>query len=86
MKVEKRHCVIRREGPDRFVLVNPGSPPEFTRVNDEPVPHRRDLHDGDRIQLGNVVLKFHLRAAQARAARPPARLGGAARASALGKT
>jgi hypothetical protein len=86
MKVEKRHAVIQREGPDRFVLVNTNAPPEYTRVNDEPVAKSRDLRDGDRIQLGNVVLRFHLRAAQARAARPPARLGGAARARALGKT
>jgi hypothetical protein len=86
MKVEKRHALIQREGPDRFVLVNTNSPPEYTRVNDEPVPHSRDLHDGDRIQLGNVVLRFHLRAAQARGPRHAARLGGTARASALGKT
>jgi hypothetical protein len=86
MKVEKRHALIQREGPDRFVLVNTDAPPEYTRVNDEPVPQRRDLHDGDRIQLGEVVLKFHLRAAQARRPRPPARYGATAPARALGKT
>ncbi len=64
MKVQKRHALIQREGPSRFVLVNNESPPEFTKVNDQPVPNVRDLEDGDRIQLGNVVLRFHTRAAQ----------------------
>jgi hypothetical protein len=65
MKVEKKHALIRRDG-NRFLLVNKRAPAEFTRVNDEPVEHLRDLHDGDRIQLGNVVLRFQTRAAQAR--------------------
>jgi hypothetical protein len=71
MKVEKRHVYIRRVGPS-YVLVNNGAPPEWTRVNEEPVPSTRELHDGDRIQLGNVVLRFQTRAAQnrQRAARP----------------
>jgi hypothetical protein len=30
------------------------------------VPQLRDLRDGDRIQLGHVVLRFQLRAAKAR--------------------
>src|SRR5262245_1368916 len=64
MRAEKRHAMIQREGPNRFVLVNNESPPEFTKVNDAPVPHVRDLNDGDRIQLGNVVLRFHTRAAR----------------------
>jgi type III secretion system (T3SS) inner membrane Yop/YscD-like protein len=70
MKVEKRHALIQREGNDRFVFVNNGAPPEFTRVNDEPIANTRDLQDGDRIQLGNVVLRFHRRAARERLARP----------------
>jgi hypothetical protein len=72
MKVEKKHALIRRDG-NRFLLVNKRAPAEFTRVNDEPVEHLRDLHDGDRIQLGNVVLRFQTRAAQARRPRgaPP---------------
>ncbi len=65
MKVEKKHALIQREGPNRFILVNQNAPPEHTLVNDEPVPNCRDLADGDRIQLGNVVLRFHLRAARA---------------------
>jgi MFS family permease len=65
MKVEKKHALIQREGPNRFILVNQNAPPEQTLVNDEPVPNCRDLADGDRIQLGNVVLRFHLRAARA---------------------
>jgi hypothetical protein len=87
MKVEKRHATIRREGGDRYVLVNAGAPTEQTRVNDEPVPQKRELHDGDRIQLGNVVLRFHRRAARAQAGKRPARpSAAAARPSPLGKT
>jgi hypothetical protein len=74
MKVEKKHALIQREGTNRFILVNNDAPPEFTRVNDEPVPNCRDLADGDRIQLGNVVLRFHLRAAQNRGPKAGARL------------
>jgi MFS family permease len=65
MKVEKRHAFIRRDG-DRYLLVNNKAPPEHTLVNGEPVPVGRELHDGDRIQLGNVVLRFQMRAAQAK--------------------
>jgi hypothetical protein len=91
MKVEKQHARIQREGPDRFVLVNNHAPPEYTRVNDDPVPHRRDLQDGDRIQLGNVILRFHLRTPRlaSRRARPGGRDSGAKprrSLSALGKT
>ena len=63
MKVEKRHAIIQREGA-RFTLVNNQAPAEQTRVNDEPVPHLRDLKDGDRIQLGGVVLRFQVRDAR----------------------
>ena len=62
MRVEKRHALIQRNGK-RFVLRNSQSPPEQTRVNDDPVSSERDLQDGDRIQLGNIVLRFQLRAA-----------------------
>jgi hypothetical protein len=65
MKVEKRHAVIRRDD-GRYLLVNNGAPPEQTRVNDAAVAGRSELHDGDRVQLGNVVLRFQLRAAQNR--------------------
>jgi hypothetical protein len=68
MKVEKRHALIRRDG-NRFVLVNNNAPADYTRVNDEPVANTRDLRDGDRIQLGNIVLRFQARAAQARLAK-----------------
>ena len=63
MRVERRHAWIRRDG-HRFVLRNSQSPPEQTRVNDEPVVSERDLCDGDRIQLGNIVLRFQTRAAK----------------------
>jgi hypothetical protein len=62
MKVEKKHCQVKQIR-GKYVLVNNGAPPEFTRVNDEPVPDQRELHDGDRIQLGSVILRFQLRAA-----------------------
>lgn len=67
MRVEKRHALIRRLG-NRIILRNNQSPPEQTRVNDEPVPLQRDLQDGDRIQLGNIVLRFQMRAALSRQA------------------
>jgi hypothetical protein len=57
MKVEKRHVLIQREG-SRYILVNTQAPVDYTRVNGTPVPHCCDLHHGDRIQLGNVVLRF----------------------------
>jgi predicted component of type VI protein secretion system len=60
MRVEKRHALIQWDG-NRFILCNNHSPPEQTRVNEEPVPSQRDLRDGDRIQLGNIVLRFQTR-------------------------
>lgn len=65
MKVEKRHAVIQRD-QHRFVLINNRAPPEQTQVNGTPVAREQELHDGDRIQLGNVVLRFQLRAALGR--------------------
>jgi hypothetical protein len=65
IRVEKQHALIERYG-NRFILRNRQSPPEQTRVNDEPVLSQRDLRDGDRIQLGNVVLRFQMRAARSR--------------------
>jgi hypothetical protein len=65
MKVEKKHAIIQREG-QRYLLLNNDAPSEWTRVNDRPVLQCCDLHDGDRIQLGNVLLRFQLRAAQER--------------------
>ncbi|HYV34331.1 MAG TPA: FHA domain-containing protein, partial [Gemmataceae bacterium] len=62
MKVEKKHAFIKRTGP-KYVLVNNGAPPQFTLVNETPVSHSRELNDGDRIQLGNVLLRFQARAA-----------------------
>ena len=62
MKVERRHALIHRDGR-RFVFRNSKSPPELTRINDEPVSESRDLHDGDRIQLGNILLRFQMRSA-----------------------
>jgi hypothetical protein len=66
MKVEKRHAYIK-EMRGNYLLVNIGAPPDFTRVNDMPVAESCALKDGDRIQLGNVLLRFQLRAAANRA-------------------
>jgi hypothetical protein len=65
MKVEKRHAIIQRDH-NRFVLINNRAPPEQTQVNGAVVESSLDLNDGDRIQLGNVLLRFQLRAAKAR--------------------
>jgi hypothetical protein len=62
MKIEKQHAVIRRD-QDRFVLVN-HAPPAQTQVNGAAVIESRELEDGDRIQLGEVVLRFQLKAAR----------------------
>ena len=65
MKVEKRHALIQRRG-NEFVLVNNDAPPRHTLVNDEPVAQFCKLFDGDRIQLGGVVLRFLMRQAKER--------------------
>ncbi len=65
MRVEKKHAYICRAGA-RYVLNNNSSPADFTLVNGEPVARERELQDGDRIQLGNIVLRFQARAAQNR--------------------
>ena len=65
MQVEKRHAYIKRFG-ERYRLINNGAPPAATLVNDSPVSGERDLQDGDRIQLGNVLMRFQLRAAASR--------------------
>lgn len=67
MKVEKRHAQICWQN-GRFFLVNTNAPAITTLVNEVPVPEAVELHDGDRIQLGNVVLKFLMRAARERPA------------------
>src|SRR6266446_72240 len=67
MRVEKRHALIQRDG-NNFILLNNESPPEQTRVNGDPVANLRNLQDGDRIQLGDIVLRFQMRAARNREA------------------
>jgi Inner membrane component of T3SS, cytoplasmic domain len=62
MRVEKRHAVIERQG-NQFLLLHQEGPPESTRINGEPVAGYQLLQDGDRIQLGNIVLRFQRRAA-----------------------
>jgi hypothetical protein len=63
MKVEKQHAVIQRQG-NRFLLHNKEGTAEQTRVNDQPVAESRALQDGDRIQLGSILLRFQMRAAK----------------------
>ncbi len=72
MKVEKKHAIIQREG-NRYLLINTGAPAEYTRVNEQPVQHTVELKDGDRVQLGNVILRFQMREAvnRQRSAKPP---------------
>jgi len=65
MRVEKQHALIQRDGP-RYLLVNASAPADYTRVNGVPVATYHELHDGDRIQLGQVVLRFQLRVAHNR--------------------
>jgi hypothetical protein len=66
------HVAEQRDVGERYILVNNGAPAGDTLVNETPVADSRELHDGDRIQLGNVILRFQLRAAvnRARAKRP----------------
>lgn len=66
MKIEKKHCYVKNIN-GKYVLVNNGAPPEQTLVNEVPIADQVELKDGDRIQLGNVILKFQLRAAVNRA-------------------
>src|SRR4051794_15060805 len=70
-RVEKRHAIIHRRG-NRFVLVNDQGSAQQTLVNDEPVAEACELKDGDRIQLGNVLLRFMMRAATERRRPRPA--------------
>jgi hypothetical protein len=65
MRIEKRHALIRRIH-NRFLLVNQQAPADTTRINEQPVAAEQELHDGDRIQLGNVVLRFQMREATPR--------------------
>jgi hypothetical protein len=66
MKVEKKHCYIKQIS-GKYYLVNNGAPPQHTLINETPVADQRELTDGDRIQLGNIILKFQMRAAVLRA-------------------
>lgn len=63
MRVEKKHARIQRQG-NRYFLVNLGAPAEQTLVNDRAVIQSCELQDGDRVQLGNIVLRFQMRVAQ----------------------
>ena len=71
MKIEKQHALIRRVN-EQYLLVNNGAPPDQTLVNEQPIAASIALQDGDRIQLGNVLMRFQLRAAlnRARAKKP----------------
>ena len=68
MRVEKWHAVIQRDGA-RYLLVNTHAPADYTRVNGVPIANFQELRDGDRIELGQVVLRFQLRSAQNRSKR-----------------
>jgi predicted component of type VI protein secretion system len=66
MKIEKQHAYIRRV-QEQYLLVNNGAPAEQTLVNERPIADSCALNDGDRIQLGNVLMRFQLRVAFNRA-------------------
>jgi Inner membrane component of T3SS, cytoplasmic domain len=70
MRIEKKHAYIQREGV-RYFLVNNNAPADYTRVNGIPVETTRELKEGDRIELGQVVLRFQLRLAQDRRRKTP---------------
>lgn len=63
LRIEKRHALLRRE-KDRFILENHA--PGETLVNGAVIEGSCELHDGDRVQLGEVVLRLQLRAAAAK--------------------
>ena len=56
-RVSREHARVRREGW-RAILEDLGST-NGTLLNDERVRDPVELHDGDRIQVGDVVLLFH---------------------------
>lgn len=62
MGVAKRHVEIVCSG-GRFELHRREGDPEQTLVNDQMVANSVELKDGDRVQLGSTVLRFHRRAA-----------------------
>ncbi len=56
-RVSREHAHVRREGW-RAILEDLGST-NGTLLNDERVHAPTELHDGDRIQVGDVILLFH---------------------------
>lgn len=66
--IEKHHALLQRRG-NRFYLVKQDAPPEQLKVNDQPVFLSQEVQDGDRVQLGNTVMKFVMRAARGHRAR-----------------
>jgi len=56
-RVSREHACVRREGW-RAILQDLGST-NGTFLNDERILKSIELHDGDRIQIGDVALLFH---------------------------
>src|SRR5262249_31378321 len=73
MKIEKRHALICRDG-DKFVLHNRATP-EQTKVNGPAVADSCSLEDGDRIQVGEVILRFQRKAAKQKSKAPSPLVG-----------
>ena len=67
MKVEKKHAFVQREGPRLCPRQQRRTGASTRWSTTPPVPQSEELHDGDRIQLGNVLLRFQARAAVNRA-------------------
>ena len=60
MNIAKRHARISQQG-DRYILELIDGTPDQTLRNHEPILGRADLHDGDRLQFGNTVVRFSRR-------------------------
>jgi hypothetical protein len=60
MRIEKRHIAIRHRS-GRFTIVPLDGPSETTRLNGAALVAAHPLRGGDRIELGDAVLKFSTR-------------------------
>jgi DNA-binding response OmpR family regulator len=56
-RVSREHACVRREG--RHVMLDDLGSTNGTFLNDERVLSPTNLHDGDRISIGDVVFTFH---------------------------
>lgn len=57
--VSRRHAMISPEGSGHYILQDLGST-NGTRVNGKPIPGPHSLRDGEKIAIGDTVLRFAL--------------------------